>query len=242
MKIGIWVLIIGLLAGAFYLGVFDTASIQGYSSKYYSKVGDSVILDTRGDAKPLEYTDGFSTGSVTTEMKTWIEEWEYQGKVLSPKCQVSSVIVYKYTGQQTFLNIEGKAEYSSSGLVCITGKPYQFGLNPSGENWVGAVIRWNFVSPQIAEEEKQEIAEKEKVEEIVDGALIESSDSDEDYVVQCSDNIGCTDICGDDVPTCSNNMCYCDGTKAVVQKGDIGIVTKINMWFDGLFKFLFGWI
>lgn len=68
----------------------------------------------------------------------------------------------------------------------------------------------------------------------------EVTEDEPEETVECTDNVGCIDVCGNDVPTCLNNECYC-GDDLYTETKSKSLIEKFNDFINNLIETIRGW-
>lgn len=235
-------LIIGLI---FYFGYFDTASISGFSNSYYSKVGDSIVL-IPNKAMVLDYTTGVKASGVSGGGRTWLKDWASEGRVLNKKC-LWEATVSDQTGNSKSISINGDAFLRGDDLICEIGQQDFFNTGAGNtEKFSNIKVTWLFELPPISDPQQESPTETPSEETQTQPNEIQTIDDETPLTetqveVECVDNIGCVSYCGDKIPTCQENNCYCDDKKIIIDTTKLSTTQKINLWFDNLINKILGW-
>ena len=125
---------------------FPTQSIDGYSSDYYGRNGDVVLLHQVKD-NTFEYVTGYSAMGLNGGGRTWLSDWANEGKVLNPVCRIEGrVYNTRGTGESWGFDLSGDASLSGSDLICTGWNfPYTLTQKPSNYKYGGVVVTWNFI-------------------------------------------------------------------------------------------------
>lgn len=134
----------------YFTGFFDCyfeKEVEEELTSGYSLKTDSIVLEFRGKDPKVSKLIGVSTNRIDEGERTWLADFERDGKYLKPECIFSTIVYNPTTGQETSAQIIGAAKIIDGKLDCDIGYYEVFG-DRFNEYYRDPRIQWDFIQEE----------------------------------------------------------------------------------------------